>query len=146
MAKKPVVFFNARVVELADTLGLRPNAFLSVRVRVPSRAYLCIYIIIINSTTKKETNMITLLILVIGIPLVALLTDESIFLYIGLAISIICTILFIGGGLITKQVSKPTEIPTPAKYTNQTYYIDNSKRLYIQQNDTTKPFGGRYFI
>ena len=146
MAKKPVVFFNARVVEVADTLGLRPNAFLCVRVRVPSRAYLRIYIIIINSTTKKETNMITSLILLIGIPtiglLVTLITNENAFVNIGLAIAAICTILFIGGGLITKQVSQPTEITTPGKYTSQTYYIDNSKRLYIQQNDTTKPFGG----
>ena len=90
--------------------------------------------------------MITLLILVIGIPtiglLVTLITNENAFVNIGLAIAAICTILFIGGGLITKQVSKPTEITTPAKYTNQTYYINNSNRLYIQQNDTTKQFGG----
>ena len=90
--------------------------------------------------------MYTFLILIFGSIIigliVTLITDENIFTYIGCTIGIICTILFIGGGLITKQVSQPTEITTPGKYTSQTYYIDNSKRLYIQQNDTTKPFGG----
>ena len=89
--------------------------------------------------------MYTFLILIFGSIIigliVTLITDENIFTYIGCTIGIICTILFIGGGLITKQVSQPTEITTPAKYTNQTYYISNNERLYIQQNDTTKPFG-----
>ncbi len=79
--------------------------------------------------------------LIIGL-IVTLITDENIFTYIGCTIGIICTILFIGGGLIAKQLSQPTEITTPGKYTRKIYYIDNSKRLYIQQNDTTKPFGG----
>ena len=39
------------------------------------------------------------------------------------------------------EASKGVEVATSAKYTNQTYYIDDSKRLYIQQNDVTKPFG-----
>lgn len=31
---------------------------------------------------------------------------------------------------------------TPSKYANQTYYIDSNNKLYIQNTDTTKPFGG----
>ena len=38
------------------------------------------------------------------------------------------------------EASKGVEVATPVKFTSQTYYIDDSKRLYIQQNDTTKPF------
>lgn len=90
--------------------------------------------------------MYTILILVIGIPtiglIVTLITYENVFADIGCTIALICTILFIGGGLITKQVSHPKQVATPAKYTNNRYYISNNERLYIQQNNTTKPFGG----
>lgn len=90
--------------------------------------------------------MYTVLILIFGSLIIAalltMITAEDVFLDIGIAIAIICIILFPVGSLIAKQVSQPTEITTPGKYTSQTYYIDNSKRLYIQQNDTTKPFGG----
>lgn len=43
---------------------------------------------------------------------------------------------------IEDQASKGVEVARPEKHINQTYYIDNSNRLYIQQNDTTKQFGG----
>lgn len=79
--------------------------------------------------------------LVIGI-ILTMITDKDLFLYIGAIIAGVCTILLVCSNLITKQVFKPTVIATPAKYTNQTYYISNNERLYIQQNDVTKPFGG----
>jgi len=68
------------------------------------------------------------------------------FILLGWGLVFVC---LIGSGLIydcislliTVQDSK-TEVTTPNKYTNQTYYISNNERLYIQQNDTTKPFGG----
>ena len=51
-------------------------------------------------------------------------------------IAILLTSLIIGDTAKTKQVE------TPAKYTNQTYYIDNNNQLYIEQNGITKNFGG----
>jgi len=69
------------------------------------------------------------------------MTWEEIFLQVGAVAALILTILLMVT-LIPPLLSKPTEIATPGKYTSQTYYIDNSKQLYIQQNDTTKPFGG----
>ena len=76
-----------------------------------------------------------------GVIIPMIIDDKSVGLYIGGARAVVCTILFAGSNLIAKEVSKPTEVATPAKYTNQTYYISNNERLYIQQNDTTKPFG-----
>lgn len=90
--------------------------------------------------------MYTFLILIYGSLtigfILSVITFKDLFLYIGSIIAIVGTIIFAGSSLITKQVSKPTEIATSAKYTNQTYYISNNERLYIQQNDATKPFGG----
>jgi len=90
--------------------------------------------------------MISLLILILGTIIIgfalSMMMHKIVFLYIGCIIAVICAILFAGVCLITKQTSKTTVIATPAKYTNKTYYIDNTKRLYIQQNDTTKQFGG----
>ena len=90
--------------------------------------------------------MISLLILILGTIIIgfvlSLMMHKIVFLYIGCIIAVICAILFAGVCLITKQTSKTTVIATPAKYINNTYFVDNSKRLYIQQNDTTKPFGG----
>ena len=40
------------------------------------------------------------------------------------------------------QSFKSKTVETPDKYTNQTYYIDNNNRLYIEQNGITKNFGG----
>ena len=68
------------------------------------------------------------------------------FILLGWGLVFVC---LIGSGLIygcislliTVQDSK-TEVTTPNKYTNQTYYISKNERLYVQQNDTTKPFGG----
>lgn len=89
--------------------------------------------------------MYTFLILIYGSLtigfIVSMRTHKDLSLYIGAIIACVCTIIFVGSNVITKQVSKPTEVATPAKYTNQTYYISNNERLYIQQNDTTKPFG-----
>ena len=79
--------------------------------------------------------------LAMGVIIPMIIDDKSVGLYIGGAIAVVCTFLFAGSNLIAKEVSKPTEVATPAKYTNQTYYISNNERLYIQQNDTTKPFG-----
>lgn len=76
-----------------------------------------------------------------GVIIPMIIDDKNVGLYIGGAIAVVFTILFVGSNLITKEVSKPTEVATPAKYTNNTYYISNNERLYIQQNDTTKPFG-----
>ena len=67
-------------------------------------------------------------------------SDSKIFLLLSVLIFLlgfICAVININ----MSEASKGVEVATPAKYTNQTYYIDNSKHLYIQQNDTTKPFG-----
>ncbi len=77
-----------------------------------------------------------------GVIIPMIIDDKSVGLYIGGAIAFVFTIIFVGSNLITKEISKPTEVATPPKYTNNTYYISNNERLYIQQNDTTKPFGG----
>lgn len=37
---------------------------------------------------------------------------------------------------------KTVKVATPEKYISQTYYIDSSNHLYIDQNDTTKSYGG----
>ena len=57
-------------------------------------------------------------------------------------VGLICLLINANMSEINGQASKGVEVPTPAKYINQTYYIDNSKRLYIQQDDTTKQFEG----
>lgn len=88
--------------------------------------------------------MITILILIFGFPIIGYIvyniTGNEIFMEVGSVAAPICAMLFILT-LIPPEASHPTEIATPAKYTNQTYYISNNERLYIQQHDTTKPFG-----
>lgn len=69
------------------------------------------------------------------------ITWEEIFAQVGAVIALIGAILFMVA-LIPPEMSKPKNVATPDKYTNQSYYIDKNNRLYIQQNDTTKPFGG----
>ena len=86
-------------------------------------------------------NTILIVVALAYIAVVILLSksDNKIFLFL--------TVLIFSLGLtcgvinINMSKTKGVEVATPAKYTSQTYYIDNSKRLYIQQNDITKPFG-----
>ena len=89
--------------------------------------------------------MYTFLILILGSLMIGYIlqdmTWEEIFLQVGAVAALILTISWMVS-MIPPLLSHPTEVATPGKYTNKTYYIDNSKRLYIQQNDTTKPFGG----
>ena len=70
--------------------------------------------------------------------------DDTFMLLGGLAaiVGLICMLFNVNPSEIKGLASKGVEVATPAKYVNQTYYINNSNRLYIQQNDTTKPFGG----
>lgn len=67
-------------------------------------------------------------------------TGEEAYLKIG---SVIATI---GAGILCVQLImfmnvQPVKVATPERYISQSYYIDSSNHLYIQQNDTTKPFG-----
>ena len=74
----------------------------------------------------------------------SMISEEGVFTLLGglaAVVGLICLLFNANMSEINGQASKGVEVATPAKYTNQTYYIDNSKRLYIQQNDTTKPFG-----
>lgn len=66
--------------------------------------------------------------------------EEYSYIMLGFILFINIALLIVFGFL--DAINTPQEIATPAKYTNQTYYIDNTKQLYIQQNDTTKPFSG----
>lgn len=85
--------------------------------------------------------IILVVILIIGSVLANVLEEMSIFyITFGFTIFIAMSLLIVFG--ILDATNTPQEIATPAKYTNQSYYIDNTKHLYIQQNDTTKPFGG----
>ena len=92
------------------------------------------------------TILILILVGVIVGVIVSLVLDENIGLLItGLSVvaGITCSFISNDTSEINGQAPKGVEVATPAKYTNQTYYIDNSNRLYIQQNDdTTKQFGG----
>lgn len=88
-------------------------------------------------------NTILILVALAYIAVVILLSksDNKIFLFLTVLIfslGVTCGVININ----MSEASKGVEVATPAKYTSQTYYIDNSKRLYIQQNDITKPFGG----
>ena len=87
--------------------------------------------------------MISLVILIFGSLVIGYILYDinEIFMHIGYVAAILYAILCVVA-MIAHDLSKPTEVATPDKYANQTYYIDNNKRLYIQQNDTTKPFGG----
>lgn len=39
-----------------------------------------------------------------------------------------------GSQIIISEISHPSNIATPAKYTNQHYYIDSKANLYVEQN------------
>lgn len=67
--------------------------------------------------------------------------NKNIYLKIGGIISIIGLFLLLVQGLWMNTV-KSVKLATPEKYISQTYYIDSSNHLYIDQNDTTKSFGG----
>ena len=72
-------------------------------------------------------------------------SEEGIFVLLGglaAVVGLICLLLNANMSEINGQAAKGVEVATPSKYINKTYYIDNSKRLYIQQDDTTKQFGG----
>lgn len=43
---------------------------------------------------------------------------------------------------IVSEKSNSKTVKTPDQYLNQTYYIDTNNHLYIDQNGTTKSFGG----
>lgn len=84
--------------------------------------------------------IVTSVVFIAGIGL-SMILEEDLFIYLGgLVIVAGMTCVLIANDM--SEASKGVEVATPAKYVNQTYYIDNSKRLYIQQNDTTKQFGG----
>lgn len=72
---------------------------------------------------------------------IASILDSDIIGYMTFVLTAICIVSIIVLNVLD-VTSTPQEIATPAKYTNQSYYIDNTKQIYIQQNDTTKPFGG----
>ena len=90
------------------------------------------------------TILIVTLVAVIAVIILSIVLEESLFLELAVPIVFVgMTCVFITDTPeINGQASKGVEVATPAKYVNQTYYIDNSKYLYIQQNDTTKQFGG----
>ena len=79
--------------------------------------------------------MYTFLILIYGSLTVGLIltmiTHKDVFLTIGAIIAAVCSTLLVGYNLITKQVYKPTEIATPSKYTNQTYYISSNYQWWV---------------
>lgn len=56
---------------------------------------------------------------------------------------LIMVIIVVTIQLIIINVSHPSNIATPAKYTNQNYYIDSNANLYVDQNENiqlvTKP-------
>ena len=90
-----------------------------------------------------NTILIIASVVLIDILILSMILEEDLFLYLGglVIVFVGMTCVFITNTPeINGQASKGVEVATPAKYTNQTYYIDDSKRLYIQQNDTTKPF------
>ena len=89
------------------------------------------------------TILIVTLVAVIAVIILSIVLEESLFLELAVPIVFVgMTCVFITDTPeINGQASKGVEVATSTKYTNQTYYIDDSKRLYIQQNDTTKPFG-----
>ena len=77
--------------------------------------------------------------------ILSLVSEENVFMLLGglvAVVGLICLLLNAKMSEINGQASKGVEVATPAKYVNQTYYINNSNRLYIQQNDTAKQFGG----
>ncbi len=85
--------------------------------------------------------IIFVVILLMGAVLTIGLEDESIF-YITFGFTVFMAISLLILFNFLDATTTPQEIATPARYTNKSYYIDNNKQLYIQQNDTTKPFGG----
>lgn len=90
-----------------------------------------------------NTILIVTSVVFIAVIRLSMILEEDLFLYLGGLVIVAGMTAGMACVLITDMSEiKGVEVATPAKYTNQTYYIDNSKRLYIQQNDTTKPFGG----
>lgn len=47
---------------------------------------------------------------------------------------LIIALIILSIQLIIPKVSHPSNIATPAKYTNQNYYIDSNANLYVDQN------------
>ena len=92
-----------------------------------------------------NTIIIVTLVVVIACFTLSVVSEEDLFLYLGglvIVAGMTCVSINANMSEINGQASKGVEVATPAKYTNQTYYINNSNRLYIQQNDTTQQFGG----
>ena len=67
--------------------------------------------------------------------------NKNIYLEIGGIISIIGIFMLLVQGLWMNTI-KTVKVATPEKFISQTYYIDSSNHLYIDQNDSTKSFGG----
>ena len=91
------------------------------------------------------TIVIAIFVVFIAGAALSMILEEGVFALLGglaAVVGLICLLLNANMSEINGQASKGVEVATSAKYVNQTYYIDNSKRLYIQQNDTTKQFGG----
>ena len=91
------------------------------------------------------TIIIAIFVVFIAGFILTLVSEDSMFTLLGglaAVVGLICLLINANMSEINGQASKGVEVPTPAKYINQTYYIDNSNRIYIQQNDTTKQFGG----
>lgn len=47
---------------------------------------------------------------------------------------LIMVLIVSGSKIIILQVSHPSNIATPTKYTNQNYYIDSNANIYVDQN------------
>lgn len=91
------------------------------------------------------TIIIAIFVVFIAGFILSMISKENMFMRLGglaAVVGLICLLLNKNISEIKGQASKGVEVATSTKYTNQTYYINNSNRLYIQQNDTTKPFGG----
>ena len=91
------------------------------------------------------TIIIAIFVVFIAGATLSMISEEGMFMFLGglaAVVGLICLFFNANMSEINGQASKGVEVSTPAKYTNQTYYINNSNRLYIQQNDTTKQFGG----
>ena len=86
------------------------------------------------------TIAIVTLVVFIACFILSVVSENDRFMFLGGLISLLgLACVFINNDM---SETKGVEVATLAKYTSQTYYIDDSNRLYIQQNDTAKPFGG----
>ena len=86
------------------------------------------------------TIIIVTLVAVIAVIILSIVLEEGLFLELAVPIVVAgMTCVLITNDM--SEASKGVEVATPAKYINQTYYIEH-KQLYVQYNDTIKKFGG----